>query len=156
MSECSCQSCQSACTQKPGWFLPGEIEKVSEHLKIPVQELFDNHLGVDWWESENQEKSIFVLSPAIRNMTPGEEFPGNPIGECVFFENGKCNIHPVKPFECREFIHTDKGNEIFRNRKTIIKNAWEPLQQEITELLGREPETEEYSLDIFSMIFGTR
>ena len=141
MSEdCTCDICKSACEHKPGWFMPGEVEKVAEYLDIPLQELFNTKLGVDWWVAD---EDIFVLAPATTNMDMGTEYPANPKGQCVFYENGLCSIHAVKPFECREFIH---GDDKVGERHEAVANAWQDSQSQIVELLGREPESEEYSL----------
>lgn len=45
---CKCESCQAACRQKPGWFLPGEAERVAEYLGISLEDLFRTKLAVDW------------------------------------------------------------------------------------------------------------
>lgn len=133
---CECATCVSACQHRPGWFLPGEAEKVAEHLEIPLQELFDKKLGVDWWQDE---PDIFVLTPAIEGYE-GDMYPGNPDGCCVFFVDDKCAIHPVKPHECRTYVHTDlRMDQAVRHMK--VADAWrEEKQQELVKtLLGREP-----------------
>ena len=139
-NDCSCDICKSACEHKPGWFMPGEVEKVAEHLGIPLQELFDTKLGVDWWAADD---NIFVLAPATTSMNTGEEYPANPKGQCIFYENGLCSIHTVKPFECREFIHGDNGAS---ERHKAVAKAWEDNQAQVVGLLGHEPESEEYGL----------
>lgn len=101
-SSCTCAECQALCSHKPGWFIPGEVEKVAEFLSITLQELFDRHLMPDSWELDTG--SILTLSPAIKGTKPGTylSFAG---GECVFFEAGRCSIHGVKPYECRMAGH---------------------------------------------------
>jgi Fe-S-cluster containining protein len=40
----------------------------------------------------------------VRTITPRFEN-----GKCIFFENGRCAIHPVAPFGCRYFdMHMDR------------------------------------------------
>ena len=147
--DCSCYICKSACTHKPGWFMPGEVEKVAEYLGMPLQELFDEKLGVDWWVTDG---NIFVLAPATTSMDAGIEYPGNPKGQCIFYENGLCSIHSVKPFECREFIHSEDDG-LSGKRHKAVADAWQDKQAQIVELLGREPEAEETSIfDIFSWV----
>ena len=146
--ECSCDRCQSACSNKPGWFKPEEILKVAELLNLTEQELFDKYLGVDWWEAgycggRAVENDIFLLAPAIITMTPGSEYPGDPHGACIFYKEGKCGIHEVKPFECKSYFHGSRPEEISFTRSEIVR-LWETEQVKIVELLGREPETSEY------------
>jgi Fe-S-cluster containining protein len=134
---CTCHVCRAACSEQPGWFLPGEAEKVADYLKLSLQELFDSRLGVDW---RDLYEPIFVLAPALVDEEPGEEYPGNPKGRCVFFKDGRCEIHEVKPYECREYLHYDEVRE--RHEETA--RAWLEHQSQIRELLGREPIANEY------------
>ena len=100
--DCKCEQCKSACTHKPGWFKPGEPEKVAKFLGITVKDLFDTKLMVDWWEAD---EDIFVIAPAIKSGDIGGMYPANPKGQFVFFKNGLCEIIDVKPFECKLYIH---------------------------------------------------
>ena len=136
---CSCEKCKSACRNKPGWFLPGEAEKVAAYLNISLLQLFQDKLAVDWWVGDDE---IFLLSPSLANENAGTEFPGDPRGVCVFFVDGLCTIHPVKPFECREMIH-DEGNN---GRHEEVANAWKSHQDQIIELLGRKPESVSFGM----------
>ena len=137
-NECSCDRCKSYC-KRTGWFLPGEIEEVAKFLGLTLQQLFDQKLGIDWWVSGEEwceEDDVFILAPATKNMTPGEEYPYNPKGECVFYKNELCEIHPVKPYECAMAYHTDtKVNEHEK-----IARAWVKEQQQIIKLLGHKPQ----------------
>jgi Fe-S-cluster containining protein len=144
MSECSCKACQQACQYKPGWFAPGEAEVVAAAKGLTLKELFDRELMVDWFE--NHDAPIFVLSPAIVGASPGEEFPVNPKGQCVYYENGRCSIHAVKPFECAKSMCTDES-ERARSLHQEVAKMWdnEKDQQQVQDLLGRRPEATEYS-----------
>lgn len=137
---CSCLSCQSACTFKPGWFLPGEAERAAELMGMNVAEFFRTYLGVDWWSDDDEAPEAFVLAPAITDMDPGEEYPRDPKGTCVFFRDGGCQIHAAKPYECRHSYHTDTKEEIHA-RHIEVALAWGEHQGQIKDLLGREPET---------------
>lgn len=140
MSECSCNVCQNACKYNPGWFLPGEAEKAAEHMGLSLKEFFDKFLVVNWWVGIPDD--TYVLSPATVNSSPGREANADPSGRCIFFKEGKCSIHAVKPFECREYIHSQQGNEIYERHEQVAM-AWEEHQDQIIELLGREPVSEE-------------
>lgn len=130
----TCAKCQSACTYKPGWFLPGEAEKVAEYLGMSMETLFAEWLGVDWWEGS--DLPTFVLSPAMTTHPSGTEFPGDPRGACVFYKDGRCSIHPVKPFECRTYWCGMKDGHTY-HRETA--QAWGSNQAQIEQLLGRVP-----------------
>lgn len=142
--ECSCSTCQKACTHKPGWFAPGEAEAVATHLGLTLEQLFKQHLMVDWHDDvDGVSGDVFLLSPAVDDETPGEEFPGDPRGRCVFYKDGKCSIHAVKPKECREYVHGDSSTTV-RIRHEVIAAEWVEHQQQIKDLLGRKPISSEF------------
>lgn len=138
--ECVCSECKSACQSKPGWFMPGEAEKVAEHLGVSFEELFKTKLSVDWWEAGTEiDEHVFLLSPTVIGGNPGEEFDSNPNGQCVFYVEGACSIHEVKPFECRELMHDSW--EITHERHLGVAKAWntDEDQTQVETLLGCEP-----------------
>ncbi len=153
-SECQCDKCKGACKYNPGWFLPGEAEEAARYLNLPLKKFFKKYLGIDWWEADNKtDKEIFVLAPAITNMATGKEYPGDPRGECIFFKDGLCKIHPVKPFECSEYIH---GDQNVSNRHWEVAEMWKEHQSQIVELLGRKPIAAEFSGNSFEFLGGGR
>ena len=135
--ECQCPKCKSACNYKPGWFAPGEVEKVAEYKKITLKELFDQYLGVDWWVK--YLNNIFLLAPATTGMTPGEQYPEEPKGRCIFFKKELCEIHPVKPFECAQWDHTIKHHTINFHKEVAMKWNNSKSQKQIITLLGNHP-----------------
>jgi Fe-S-cluster containining protein len=150
MSECSCDKCQTACSNKPGWFLPGEAERAAAYMEMSLEDFFRANLGVDWYEGD---KPVFVLSPAITTMEPGETFPSDPMGRCVFLQEGRCTIHPVKPFECRMFMHGQSREET-QARHDKVAAAWVDHQAQIEAIYGREPEPVEDALADLLNMFG--
>ena len=141
MTECTkesgtCQSCQGACSHKPGWFKPGEAERAAAFLGMTLPEFFKEKLMVDYWQGDKASghEDIFVLSPAIVGGVPGQEFGRDPRGECVFYAGGRCAIHPVKPFECREYVCSDTS---VRARHQSVMESWMENQDQISDLLGR-------------------
>jgi Fe-S-cluster containining protein len=57
-----------------------ELTAISEFRNLPRQELIARYTR---------------LMNGIRSLTE------RPNGDCVFFVEGKCSIHPVKPAQCR-------------------------------------------------------
>ncbi len=143
---CSCAECQAACRFKPGWFTPGEAERVADYLGVSLSDLFRTRLMVDRW---GRDRVVFVLSPAVVEVSPGQEFLSTTRGQCVFYQAGRCTIHPVKPFECRAMLH---GRPATYHAETA--HAWDTpaAQGQIRRLLGREPIAEEVS--ILDSLFG--
>lgn len=138
--ECSCDKCVSACHRKPGWFLPEEIKPAAELMGLSEKEFFDKYLSVDYYG--DPDKFLFVVAPATENSTPGQEYPLEPGGRCVFLtEDGKCQIHAAKPYECKHYDHRNsQSSDESRDQHRGVAEAWVPHLDKIKELLGREPE----------------
>lgn len=41
--------------------------------------------------------------------------------ECIFFLNGRCQIHPVKPYECRKVFGCEAGRRHTRIRELVAR-----------------------------------
>lgn len=146
--ECSCHTCVQACLKKPGWFAPGEIKPAADLLGMTEEDFFKKYLSVDYWT--NPDANLFVLSPAIVGETPGQEFPLEPTGKCVFLtDEGKCSIHAAKPYECRSYDHRQKRDDS-NSEHLAVAESWVPHKDYISKLLGREPEIT--SLNPFDML----
>lgn len=139
---CMCYNCKSACQNKPGWFMPGEAEHVASYLGISLEDLFKSKLIVDWWEDR---PDIFLLSPGVINGRFGVEAQGDATGTCVFFKNGLCEIHSVKPFECKEGIH-GRVREINRRIHKQVAGTWQLHQDQIKTLLHHVPQAKVYTI----------
>lgn len=138
---CECKGCKSACKVKPGWMLPGEAEIIADHLGIPLKELFDRFLLVDYYLS-GKEGHKYLLSPALKNKNTGTMTPSNPMGVCIFFDEitEHCQIHKVAPYECQRYDHTGTKQDI-QDRHKWIAEQWnnEKDHLQLVELLGEEP-----------------
>ena len=142
--ECQCDECKLACDHCPGWFMPGEAEKAAEFMKMSLKEFFDTYLAVNWWCDDEE---IFVLAPALRIGVPGCMYPADPRGSCVFFNDGLCDIHPVKPFECVDMM-CDGFDHMPTHEKIAME--WKNHQSQIETLLGHKPKATSF----FEYIFG--
>lgn len=141
-NECDCHKCGGACTHKPGWFSPEEIAPLAAALGLTEQQLFDQHLQVDWWNND-EGGDTFVLSPAVVGGDVGDMFDRDPRGTCAWLKDGNCAIHALgKPFECSRYVHTD-SDEAVAARHEAVATAWAAPEQQakVAQLLGREPES---------------
>lgn len=122
--DCQCEDCRGACEYKPGWFMPDQIPKLLEHFKASsVQELVDDHdFAIDYYEAYPND--IDILAPNTVKNKGWPRYPENPKGTCVFLQDGKCSIHDVKPYECREFVHEDSNDDISDRHRAVAKQ-WE-------------------------------
>ena len=115
---CQCEECKMACKNKPGWFMPNQIPKLLKFFNVKkISELWKHGFAIDWWEGE---PTTYILAPNIIG-NENKKYPEDPHGECVFFVNGKCKIHDVKPFECKEYFHSDT---FASDRHEFIAQKW--------------------------------
>lgn len=150
---CTCPQCVSCCERKPGWMKPGEAERIAEFLGISLADLFRDYLAVDWWVDA---RNVFLLSPAIVGEQTGTEMPCVAKGRCVFLtDKGRCQIHSVKPFECGVAWCGDGAVESKGSAHEKAADAWRDTahQEQIVQLLGREPTTASGSIFDFLRMF---
>lgn len=149
---CECKGCQGACQHKPGWFSPTQIEPLAKHLGLSVKETFEKHLAVDWLESDAETgyKNVFNLAPASSISPAGGMYDSTPTGTCIFFKEGKCSIHEVKPQECAEALHSDSHKQSVERHKQIGREWNKPeLQKLVEDILGEEPQASTYYGGLF-------
>ena len=105
MKGCDCHECQALCRHEPGWFLPGEVERSAAHLHITVDEFcrqFCEELNID---------QTVVLAPKFVSKQRA----------CIFYEEGLCRIHEVKPHECRKVFGCEPKRRHKRVRELILR-----------------------------------
>jgi Fe-S-cluster containining protein len=122
--DCTCEECVMACKIRVGWFAPGEVARVAEFLKVSEEELFRTKLAIDYW---CDEEDIYLLTPASIDMEPGTIVPYDHAFEnhqCIFLKNERCEIHNVKPFECRE--SSCQGNN--ENLHEQVAKLWDTIE----------------------------
>ena len=137
--DCTCDRCQAFCRNKPGWFLPGQIETVARSLHLTVAALFRQYLRIDMALVREGERTtaIYVLAPAIRGTKPGAITDPTAHGDCIWLTDGRCAIHAVKPAECGAIDHTTSPQDINLTRATILKQ-WMPYKRLIQDLYGKK------------------
>lgn len=106
-TECACEACQVGCRCMPGMLGVGDLERIekyiSEQTGIPYAELdpgTTRHFTEHFVASEGAKVGTWD-GPNLRTFQIGTITPAQkPNGECVFFNDGKCGIHPVSPIGC--------------------------------------------------------
>jgi hypothetical protein len=148
-SECQCLECRSYCSNRPGWFAPGEVEVAAEHLGIEPDRLFRTRLVVDWVLVDG--RPVFGLSPTTVLLVGRQVWPpGRACGTCTFLRpDGGCGIHRVKPLECA-LAHHAQTDDAQRSAHDAIVALWDTPagREEVRRLLGREPEIENDVADV--------
>ncbi len=105
---CSCERCQECCRREPGWFVPEEIAPAAKHLGLTERNF------ISCLCEEHTEDGVRAFSPGRK---PGKT-------ECVFLNrDGLCEIHEVKPYECRK-VFGCQGPSRHRRLREIIRRMW--------------------------------
>lgn len=130
---CSCEECVSSCRHRPGWFLPGEAEKVAKYLKISMKELYEKYLVMDYFG----QREIDVLSPGSleehgHKASIGFAFRGS---QCIFLNSqDRCSIYSVRPFECAVAHHGNRhkleGFHHWVAQQWRGKDVWQMIEGE--------------------------
>jgi len=97
-TECACVQCQQCCREQPGHLLPGEMERIAEHLGRPLAEVKPM-----FWASRG---AVVMDTQTHRQFRIGTITPryDRRRKACVFLtEEGACSIHAVAPFGCAYF-----------------------------------------------------
>lgn len=90
---CRCPACRQTCHEKPGFLVPGDLERITEHVGMSgdrkfVYEHFRAVIGPDVVYGDDPT-AIPVIRPAM------------PEGHCVFLtDDDRCGIYPVRPYGC--------------------------------------------------------
>lgn len=93
---CMCRDCVAACSVRPGWPTPEEVERLMDQGHA-------NRLMLDHWSGGEDGKEHYLLVPAVDEHGGGLA-PFNPIGRCTFLTDAeRCEIHEsgAKPLGCR-------------------------------------------------------
>lgn len=123
ISSCDCADCRAACTNSPGWFTPDEVLRLARHLDLSVEECFRKHLAVGVTQMSDGSQRHGVMPHKLRDgKKPGSVWTLPELavpGRCVFFDQGRCTIHPVRPWECARMIH-GPAHRATRLRREVV------------------------------------
>ncbi len=121
---CSCLACRECCSRDPGWFIPEEIPIAARYKGLTEQEF------VARFCAEHLVDDVLALSPATKSSALHKSLegrPGKPATKprstaCIFLNrDGLCDIHPVKPYECRKVYGCAPDYRHKRVREIIAK-----------------------------------
>lgn len=85
-TEIDCLHCANCCKTTPALVDNEDINRISKHLHISVQQFIDNYVTKD-------EDGDIIL-----NKTP-----------CTFLNtDNTCSIYEVRPFACKDYPHTNR------------------------------------------------
>ncbi len=129
VTSCDCSDCRAACSQSPGWFMPNEVPRLARHLGLELKEVFQRYLAVGVTSMPDRSLRHGIMPHKLRDgKKPGAVWTLPELavpGRCVFFDKGKCTIHPVRPYECARMIH-GAGHNAVRLRHVIVQK-WDDV-----------------------------
>ncbi|HYM03785.1 MAG TPA: hypothetical protein VET85_12620 [Stellaceae bacterium] len=136
--DCTCDRCQKFCRTKPGWFAPAQIAPLAAALGLTVEGLFRRYLTIDTVlvGDGDEPSAIYVLAPAMAESGAGELADPTAKGTCVWFKDGRCAIHTVKPTECALQDHTTTP-QVSNLRRAAIAKQWQPVGALVQDLYGK-------------------
>ena len=128
VTSCDCKDCRAACLNSPGWFMPGGVKALANHLNLDLPTLFRKYLAVGVTAMPDGSLRHGVMPHKLRDgKKPGQVWTLDELaqwGRCIFFDRGLCTIHPVRPYECARMLH-DNRHMAVKLRRHIVK-VWTP------------------------------
>lgn len=115
-TSCECSKCQTFCRHIPGTALPGDILTLARHLGREDEDHTYEFTAEFFQATEGTSIVCGEDSLQVPTMIPRQK----PNGECIFYEEGRCRIHPAAPFGCRTFNACDGAGEEPMNNQRML------------------------------------
>lgn len=124
MNQCKCDKCKRCCKNIPGIPTPVDVISQAKFLKMSITDYLKKHCIIGYRDGIF-DKNILFIYPARKGFEGKVETFSYPLdrGDCTFFNNGLCDIHPVKPTECR-LAFACKENQSGRKIRNNVLKSW--------------------------------
>jgi Fe-S-cluster containining protein len=121
---CDCEECRRPCFHLPGMLAPGDLERISDYLAMPLSEslpMFRASPGAKVAKQTATGLHVF----RIPTIVPAQDDRGR----CVFLQSDeRCRIHAVAPYGCTHFDwHMDREVADPRSAaclRAILDDTW--------------------------------
>jgi len=124
---CDCAACNHGCTMGAGFLADEDIKPLAEFLKVTTKELKEKYLDKKHFLNKD------VYRPKLIRKVNQRTGRRNPYGQCIFFKENKCSIHPVKPLECKLAMpckpYGEEQTTWFMLRKILNTNNDQAIQE---------------------------
>lgn len=123
----------------PGTFAFGELERLEQATQDSAQSIFNRTL-VAVRVDEGGRVPVYVLAPATMGEIPGTAVRRRVMTACVFYHQGRCDIHSFKPQECRAAHHSMTRSEAEQEFHGAVE-TWrnDIAQAQVERLLSQSP-----------------
>ena len=134
---CDCSQCQVGCQTMPGSLRLGDAERIADHLG----EAYDDNFLLRYFQASegplvSRDGVPFRVPTLVPKLTPDG---------CVFFSEGRCQIHAVAPFGCSHFdVHMTREEGDARScwhiseLLKVLQAGDHPYYRGVALLAGRE------------------
>lgn len=125
---CSCATCIQCCKEQPGPLVPGDFERIRDHLGLT-----DTEARAYFWSSPG---SLVMDTSTGRQSWIRSITPKYVRGRCVFLDaEDRCRVHAVAPAGCAIF-DTHQTREVAHTRMLwCVKEQLQPGYQELRKSL---------------------
>ena len=114
---CDCPDCSRHCTSCPGMLIPGDMERMAEHLGVYPHIYLANGLLAS-------PGAVVVVQGSIcriPTIVPAMASYGKAGKRCVFLNtDDTCKVHPVAPYGCAYFDDHMSGAEGDQRSKAAL------------------------------------
>lgn len=124
--DCLCPKCVKCCSNLPGIPKPNEISKQAKFLGLTITKYLKRYCIKAWrdgiFDIENNIEFVYPARVGYANTKESFAYPLDS-GDCIFLKKGRCQIHPVKSFECRKSVACDENDS--KNYRNIALKEWD-------------------------------
>lgn len=118
---CACAECVDNCRYIPGYLIPADVKRISQHLgHTNLVEFAFKYLLASPGATVMQAGHIFQIPTLVLRRKAD--------GSCIFLdENNRCRVHAVSPYGCAFFeVHQshDEANERSSRGLREIAEQW--------------------------------
>lgn len=117
---CDCEQCVTCCVHIPGSLIPGDLERIAEHLGREP----DTRFKTEFFNASDGAKIIVWDESGAHPMQIPTIVPKLTKKGCIFLKDRKCTIHEVAPFGCAYVDpHMSKEDGDLRCRAAVEAQA---------------------------------
>ena len=96
-TKCACPKCVACCKAMPGCLIPGDLERIQEHVGDDSGEFVLEHFRVSDGAKVLKQVQGQLYQISVPTIVPAQKEDGS----CIFLdEDDNCSIHEVAPFGC--------------------------------------------------------
>ena len=125
---CACKDCVDCCKSQPGSLIPGDMERIAEHLGLSMRVT-----ALKFWASPG---ALLMNTATGSTFRVGTITPRKVHGKCIFLDDDdRCTIHAVAPAGCSYFDTHQSREEGMPISKWVVGLQAQPEYQSLRRTL---------------------